>query len=352
MKVAVTADVHLISKNKTPNRWQSLVNILNQLNKQNIQDLVIAGDLFNIQTHNYSDFDNLCQEYRNINFHLIPGNHDPDLKQKDFVAENIKVYQEPKIIPCSETRTFFVPYYDDKSMADVLHNYKDELTKPWVLISHADWAETIREVNPVEPGVYMPLTRDVLNKYQPSLTVLGHIHKQLCDQNLNVYYPGSPCGLDITETGPRSYLIIDFDDLTVTRKKIETNLLYFDETVFVYPAEDEEEHWRKAVGKIKNKWDLASVDQKKAVIRITVNGFTTNKKKLKKFFERKFKEYPGWKDKKINVDQLGSSTKNYELVKISNQVINQIKEFNLEPKEDEPSEEEIIYQAAKTIYLK
>ena len=49
MKIAVTADLHLKSREECPERWNALENIINQMLAEDIKILIIAGDLFNIE---------------------------------------------------------------------------------------------------------------------------------------------------------------------------------------------------------------------------------------------------------------------------------------------------------------
>ena len=60
MKVAVTADVHLKTKSETPERYNALEDILNKCLEQDIDNIIIAGDLFDQETNNYGDFEKLC----------------------------------------------------------------------------------------------------------------------------------------------------------------------------------------------------------------------------------------------------------------------------------------------------
>jgi len=62
MKVAITADLHLKTKVENTERYNALINILNQLLLENINNLIIAGDLFEINSQNYSIFDELCKQ--------------------------------------------------------------------------------------------------------------------------------------------------------------------------------------------------------------------------------------------------------------------------------------------------
>ncbi|MGB3901893.1 MAG: metallophosphoesterase, partial [Bacteroidales bacterium] len=94
MKIGITADLHLKSKNETPERYNALEKIIHHLKNENIRDLIIAGDLFDKEFNNYSDFENICRNNSNINFYIIRGNHDIDLKSSSFSSPNIKVFDE------------------------------------------------------------------------------------------------------------------------------------------------------------------------------------------------------------------------------------------------------------------
>ncbi len=353
MKLAITADTHLKRRDETPERWNALEDILEKLFKKEIKNLIIAGDLFDAEAHNYTEFDKLCQKkkFQSINLHIIPGNHDKGLKKVNFTADNIEIYENPTIKSFSQTnkKILLVPYTEEKSMGSILAEYTDKLSGTWILIGHANWAETIRSVNPTEPGVYMPLSRSILKAYQPGITVLGHIHKPIDEKNFNVYYPGSPCGTDITETGKRTFLILDLKNFQTKRIPVHTDILFFDEEIVVYPMEKEKEHWEEEIRKIKKSWDLQKEEKKKTVIRIKVSGYTSDKRRLKNFFEKEFAKFSGWKKHKFDLSNLNSSD-NYELLKISERVSEKIAKLDLQQNDFEPNRKQILSEAIKTIY--
>ena len=102
-----------------------------------------------------------------------------------------------------------IPYLPGKTMGDVIGMFADDIEpREWVLCGHGDWLEGRRSPNPYEPGTYMPLTRSDLTQYQPAQVFLGHIHAR---RDEPIHYPGSPCGLDISETGRRRFLLFDTD---------------------------------------------------------------------------------------------------------------------------------------------
>jgi len=352
MRIAITADNHLTDKKKHPERWKTLENILNDITQKDINKIIICGDLFNDDYHNYSEFDKLTDKYNNIDFLIIPGNHDPNISEKAITGSNVTIYTEPEVISINDSvySFFFLPYKGEITMGEQLISYQDEL-KPndWVLISHGDWADSIRTPNSVEPYVYMPLSRKDITDNRPTLTILGHIHKPLDDLSYNVHYVGSPCGLDITETGKRRYLILDAEKLHIDSAPADSEVIYFDESVVVYPMVNEEESLEKQIDKIKNRWDLKHEEIKKARIRIQVKGYSVDKRRLKEIFECGFSEFLFWNDEGVDVSMV-SDSQNPDLAEISKRVMEKVENEYIEEKEGEPSRNDVIFKALQAIY--
>jgi exonuclease SbcD len=282
MKIALTADVHLKTGQENSERLNALKDILDQLVKEDIHTLIIAGDLFDIESRNYSVFDELCRDkkYTGIDFHVIPGNHDPSISPKYFTAENIRIYNEAGLVSFGDSASgfFFVPYVAGKSMGEVIAKYKLSLPDRWVLIGHGDYLSGTRDPNNYETGVYMPLGRSDIEYYDPSRVILGHIHKKM--ESGKVRYPGSPCGMDINETGKRSFIILDTNDLSVTEKKVNTDYLFFIENLLTLPTSIEFEDIKNKMRDFIEGWDLSKEEVPKARIRLKVKGYTSNKKML------------------------------------------------------------------------
>jgi len=204
MKIAVTADLHLRKREDHPERYNALENIIEQTEAENIKTLIIAGDLFDKDSRNYSDFENLCKKHKSVQLHIIPGNHDPDISGKSIVGDNIHIYSTPTIKEAGSTRFLFIPYEAKSNMGEKIAEWKKEIQeKQWVLFAHGDYYGGVRQLNPLEPGIYMPLSRKDLEMFKPQVVFLGHIHKRLTLQN--VHYAGSPCAMDISETGKRKF---------------------------------------------------------------------------------------------------------------------------------------------------
>jgi len=238
MKVAITADTHLSTRLAYPERYNALENILQQIESENIGILVIAGDLFDKDFRNPAEFENLCRKYPWIQLHIIPGNHDIAISEKSIVGANIHVHTSPDAVEFESATFLFIPYEEKTNMYERMDSALRKIQpKEWILIGHGDYYGGIKEVNPLEPGTYMPLSEKNVAALNPRAVFLGHIHKPISQGK--VYYPGSPCGLDISETGKRRFLVYDTEDGSVTSRNVETDIIYFEESFVIVPSDKE-----------------------------------------------------------------------------------------------------------------
>ncbi len=273
MKIAITADLHLKGLKETPERYLTLENICSALKVQGIKHLIIAGDLFDKDFSNYHDFDRLCNIYSDIKFLIIPGNHDYEIEQRFFTSSNIEIIKTPKIHIIEDIALVFIPYESSKSIDECLTElyHKEKLTKKWILISHGDYLTGNRELNPYESGFYMPLTYKAITKYNPLRVFLGHIHKP--SDFGRVIYPGSPYPLDINETGRRRFIIYDSVSDSCHQILTKTDKIYFNESLFIFPMEKEQEFLEKKINHMIENWNINDEDLKKVVLRLSLKGF-------------------------------------------------------------------------------
>jgi len=348
VKLAITADVHLTSEDEYPERYHALQDIVKKSKLNDIDHIIIAGDLFDKDFTNYSEFEDFVKNQPEMNFIIIPGNHDSQLNNKMMTTDNIEVIDSPKLRNFSKEGfpIFFLPYKQNKAMGDIIaENSEDLLSGEWILISHGNWAGAISEPNPNEPGTYMPLSRNVIQKYNPLKVVLGHIHKTIKDNK--ICYPGSPCGLNINETGRRYFTILDDKTGSVEYKKVDSEILYFNEALTVIPVENEENFIKNQIDNIIKDWDLDEKDKRKSKIRIKVNGVSSNKRKLERIIRDGFKNFEFYDE--IDLEDVHLS-EDFQLSDIANKVVEKIDEMEWVDWTYDPSRDEIIQEALKVIY--
>lgn len=291
MKVAITADLHLRRKDETPDRYDALVSIINECIERSIGTLIIAGDLFDRDFSSYSDFDSLCKEYPQLRFLIIPGNHDHQIERRFFCSANIEVVKVSKLIDFEGVEALLIPYSFDSSLDEALVDFFEKNRKPdkWILIGHGDYITKLRDLDLYESGLYMPLTKSAIVRESPMRVFLGHIHKP---SNFGrVLYPGSPCGLDITETGRRRFIVYDTKSDTFEEIYLSSQRIFQIESLLITPFDDDEEALRRKIdGTIKN-WALSISELERVTLRLTLKGFTEDLKRTEERVREIFESY-------------------------------------------------------------
>lgn len=350
MKLAVTADLHLTTRKEHPERFLALEDILRQMLSEKIDTLVVAGDLFHESSRNYADFEAVCRDpaYWGIRFLLLPGNHDVSLSDKVLAAENVEVVASPEIRTFGKSArpVLLLPYAKNRTMGEVIAEYKTDLKEEeWILVGHGDWVEGMREINPFEPGVYMPLTRSDVENFKPRRVLLGHIHKPLNQDNLN--YAGSPCPLDITETGKRRFLLLDTETGQVASAAVNTEEIYFDESIVVIPVEDQDAYIRDAVETMIRGWGIPEEDRSRVRLRIRIRGYTTDRTRLQKTL-RACLEGIELYDREPDISEC-SMSEDLERAEIARRVRREVNELSW-PMDNEPHRDRILLEALALIY--
>lgn len=352
MQIAVTADLHLTQRKKHPERFHALEDILKQCAARGIRHLIIAGDLFDAESQNYREIDALAKKdpYKEIQWLIIPGNHDCGFRASHLTADNVTVFSEPTLYPFDlmSLPFLFVPFQKGPSMGEVISAFRSELKQDhWILIGHGDWAPGIREPNPLEPGVYMPLTRTDLKSYKPSQVILGHIHKPTVSEN--VYYTGSPCPLDINETGRRRFLIVDSETGTVQEQTVHSEAIYFNEPFYIYPVSDETVYIREKIASRITTWQLSDEEYSQVRVRVRLQGYSSDIRKLKATVEECFEGFQFYDLDGPDLSQVGLSD-DLDKAEIARQTAQWIRELKCPSGNHEPSKEKILLAALATIY--
>ena len=290
MKIAVTADVHIKTLDETPERYVALESIFKEIQQKGIKYLLIAGDTFDKESSNYYDFNSLCERYKDIQVIVIPGNHDPEIEKRFFSGDNIEIINEPLIKKINGLAVLFIPYIPLKTLDEVLTEYihNKNLPERWVLIGHGDYITANRQMNSYEPGFYMPISSKTINKFNPIKVILGHIHKP--SEYGKVFYPGSPCGLDITETGKRKFILYDTRTDIIERQSIQTGVIYIIETVLTFPFESETDLLRNKIDYMIEKWNLTAKELNRVKLRLKIIGYTRNLPNIKDFLIKYLEE--------------------------------------------------------------
>ena len=351
MRIGLTADIHLSRGKDHPERFHALENIVDQLQDQQVEMLIIAGDCFDQAGYDVVEFDNFCKkkEYRRIRFQLLPGNHDFRLNPRSFASENVIIHTDPEIFQFDLTGLpfLFIPYQKNATMGEWIGHFEEELPpESWILVGHGDWIAGMKEPNPYEPGVYMPFTRFDVERFRPAAVFLGHIHKPI---DVDVRYPGSPCPLDISETGKRRYLIIESETGHAESRFVDSDFLYYDENLIIHPMKDEETTIQNQLSCMIQRWGLHPEEQKKVRLRLRVKGFTTDRGKIEKIIQSELKDFRFYDEESPDISDVRVSS-DPDLDEIARQVVEQLGSLELSVDDLQPSRERVILSAIQTVY--
>jgi DNA repair exonuclease SbcCD nuclease subunit len=348
VKIGITADVHLRSKEETPERYRALGNVLEQSRTEGAQQVIISGDLFDAEIQNYSEFEALAGEYEDLQIHVIPGNHDPGISERSIAGDNIHVYDEPQVAELGGVNFLFIPFAPGKTMMQAISESGIQPTAgPWVLIGHGDYYGGVREPNPLEPGTYMPLTRTDVESLGAQTVFLGHIHKP-GTWGLTSYV-GSPCGLDINETGSRRFLLYDTQNGMAEERTVTTDHIYFIESFVVVPVEDEEKDLVRQIDLRIEGWGLDKTDLAKVCVRISAAGYTTDKRVVQDALKKGFAPFKHYKDEDPCTTNL-IATQDDQLNAIAQRTRQALTDLEWDFGGDEPDREQVLLAALATVY--
>jgi len=215
------------------------------------------------------------------------------------------------------------------------------------LVGHGDYYGGLREPNPLEPGTYMPLTRSEVDGLGARAVFLGHIHKP--GQWGSVYYAGSPCGLEISETGVRRFLVYDKSAGRVDSRPVVTDHIYFVESFTVVPVEDEVQLLEQEIGRRIEAWGIDAEDRGKVCVRVSARGYTTDKRAIQAGLERGFEGFRFYDEGGPDTASLWVAGDD-QLNAIAQRTREMLKGLDWDFGGDEPDREEVLLAALAAVY--
>ncbi len=349
MRIAVTADAHLRTGAEHPERYNAIENVFEQTVAAGIEHLIIAGDLFDKDFQTYSESDSLYRDHSSIQLHIIPGNHDPSISEKSITGDNIHIYTNPRVVEFDSVPFLFIPYEQAVTMGERIAQAEGAIDgEQWVLVGHGDFFGGVKEPNPFEPGTYMPLSRNDLARFKPQTVFLGHIHKPH-NPFERVTYVGSPCGLDISETGRRRFVVYDTSTGRNEDRVIETDGLFVKESFLVLPGDSEIRLLeQEIIGRIEA-WSRDPSEHPKVQLRVEASGYAKDKSAVLRALESRFEGFSFFKNEQPSVENLSVSSDD-QLEMIAERTIALIEELDWTFDGDEPTREQIEVAALSVIY--
>jgi DNA repair exonuclease SbcCD nuclease subunit len=351
MKIGITADLHLTLTDAYPERKNALLDILRQCAERGVQQLIIAGDLFDAPLSSYSEFEAICKtrEFSQIQILVIPGNHDPSISNKQIVARNIRVFDQPTCQQLtSGWKACFIPYREGQTMGAVLGEVLErEQTERWALVGHGDWFGSLDMPNPYEGAkTYMPLTRREIELFKPNQVLLGHIHTP--KRVGNIIYAGSPCPVTSDELGYRRFLILDTETGNVEEVRVNNDVVFLGARFVLLPAKDEQNLITQQIEQWKKAWLVGENDLDQIRLRVTAVGYSNDRGAVLKALEKGFAGFRFLDDPDISQLRVANDAERNFIIEKFRIEIDQL-DYPI-GEEGQPDQDEILLQAMDLVY--
>lgn len=195
----------------------------------------------------------------------------------------------------------------------------------------------------------MPFTRMDLETFHPAQVILGHIHAPSDASRYPIYYTGSPCGLDINETGRRRFLTYDTQQRTFESRPVQTEVLFFNETLTILPLENEGAVLRHKAAMLIESWGLSPSEYRRACIRITASGYSNDRQGLMDTLKDCFAGFTFFKDEGPDISAVSISNDPNRGI-LGEAMLSRIEAQPWPTGMDEPGQEDILLAALGIIY--
>lgn len=198
--------------------WRSVESLIEKAKTENIDFLLLSGDLYNEEYITLSELKrlvDLLSQIDNINIFIIFGNHDPYRDTSKWkllnIPKNIFLFKKDHLekIEFEDYIIYGISFIDDILNKDnIFSDVKLNRNKKNILLLHTD-------IN--NPNFrYQPVELNLLNGIGFDYIALGHIHKPTMIKD-NIMYPGSIEPLSFKEQGIHGAILGEFkeDDLSL-----------------------------------------------------------------------------------------------------------------------------------------
>lgn len=250
MKIAHLADIHIQGKERINENKVILDNFFLKLKKENVDCIIVAGDIFHTKTENITpesisllvDFFNSLAETAET--HIILGNHDGNLKndqREDSISPIIKalnkrnlfLHKKTEFYETGDFKFLFYSLFDQDGWK--LLNEKIDSKKINIAVYHGSVLGCVYENGVVATESDIDTSFFKMVDYG----FLGDIHKrQDMDKDGRLHYPGSLSQLDFGESLEKGFTVWEINskkDFTKSFVKVSNPYLFltvpFDENL-------------------------------------------------------------------------------------------------------------------------
>lgn len=202
----------------------AFTNLINEAIEQQVDFLIIAGDLYDggWKDHNTGIF--FCREMgrlkkAGIHAYVKFGNHDAEseMTRKLTLPDNVHTFESRK------AHTFLI---EDLKVALHGRSFKDAATTENLAQSYPDPVPGMFNIGVLHTALgvhathanYAPCTIDELHAKGYQYWALGHVHEcQIWQGAATIVFPGNLQGRHIRETGPRGAVLVTADETGVQK---------------------------------------------------------------------------------------------------------------------------------------
>ena len=244
MKFVHIADMHFdipfstLAKNDLGNarrleQRQIFKQIIECIAQNEIDHLFICGDLYEheyVKQSTIEYINNLFKEIPNTKIYIVPGNHDPRVKESYYNKfnwnQNVVIFDE-KIKKVSEDEADiygfgFNNFYRQNSNLEEIKI--ENPSKINILLTHGSLDASVKE-----DMQYNPISKKELKLLGFDYIGLGHIHKTNYKEEKNIIYPGSLISLGFDELGKHGMIVGNIEK----DKKLEIAFVPVDKKEFI-----------------------------------------------------------------------------------------------------------------------
>jgi len=296
MKYGVLADKHFsgYSRDKIDsetgltlrlsNIVRSFKEVIEICRERKIKRIISAGDTLHNKSIIYSvaqsELLKIIRGNKDIEFYFLDGNHDIDSYRKDAISSLQFLDSENNVTRIDTNDVYrldnilFVPYSLD-IVNNIITNSSD------ILISHFGLNEAV-----LASGIHRVSDisiKDLVGKYK--LVILGHYHnpQEIINDQISIYYTGSPCHLDWNDKNQeKRFLIFDSETLEVESVTLNNYTKYIE---LVIEKDNADEVMERA---------KAEMEQGNFVKLVKTSDFTIDTNELPEgiqYIDRSSKEY-------------------------------------------------------------
>lgn len=216
MKILHTSDIHL--KRAQDERWDALMRILEVGTEEEIDLLIISGDLFDKDFNAELLRSELRAPFSGNSFKIIilPGNHDAGAYSDGYMfgtdVELITDSEKPLIYENLAIWGLPFEFIDSQGVYHKLFSLKEKFERyeTNVLVFHGDLQDAVfSSSDSGEEGKreYMPVKLQFFTGLNLDYILAGHIHSRFSvwspQRDTYFVYPGSPISISKKETGVR-----------------------------------------------------------------------------------------------------------------------------------------------------